>query len=449
MKFDIVVHNAVVLTVDSRFEVIRNGCLCIADGRLESIERDLPRHRLPPARDTIDAGGGIVMPGLVNTHTHLPMTLFRGLADDLPLETWLNEHMFPAEKEGLDADTVQWGARLGCAEMLLSGTTTCCDGYFFESEVARWVQRMGLRGVLGQGVVDFPAPGVERPSENVRTALAHVHRWRDRSERVRPSIFCHAAYSCSPNTLQEAKRAARRENVLFQIHVSETRDEFQRFIRETGQSPVQYLHELGLLDPGTLLVHCTWLSDADLETIAASGAAVSHNPQSNMKLASGVARVPELLEKNIRTGLGTDGCASNNTLDMFREMDIAAKLHKVVSGNPTALNARTVLTMATRGGASAIGLGDRIGSLEPGKEADLILIDPRPPHLVPMFHPESHVVYSARGSDVDTVIAAGRVVVRGRRLLTGNLTKIMHRVQELAASLSRFGYPAPPGREMK
>jgi 5-methylthioadenosine/S-adenosylhomocysteine deaminase len=333
--------------------------------------------------------------------------------------------------------------------MLLSGTTTCCDGYFFESEVARCVQRMGLRGVLGQGVVDFPAPGVEKPRENVRTAVEHVRRWRDRSERVQPAIFCHAPYSCSPETLQQAKRAAKRENVLFQIHVSETRGEFDRFVRETGQTPVGFLHELGLLDPGTLLVHCTWLSDEDLETIAASGAAVSHTPQSNMKLASGVARLPELLEKNIRIGLGTDGCASNNTLDMFREMDMAAKLHKVVSGDPTVLNARAVLTMATRGGASAIGLGDRIGSLEPGKEADLILIDPQPPHLVPMFHPESHVVYSARGSDVDTVIVAGRVLVRGGRLLTGDLSQMMRRVQELAKPLSRFGSPAFPGRETK
>jgi 5-methylthioadenosine/S-adenosylhomocysteine deaminase len=331
--------------------------------------------------------------------------------------------------------------------MLLSGTTTCCDGYFIETEVARSVCRMGMRGVLAQGVVDFPAPGVNNPADNVRTASEYVRRWRSRCERVRPSIFCHAPYSCSADTLRQAKQVAKRENVLFQIHAAETRGEFERFVRETGGSPIRFLHQLGLLDRNTLLVHCTWLTVEDIETIAASGAAVSHNPQSNMKLASGVAPIPQLLHKEIRVGLGTDGCASNNTMDLFREMDMTAKLHKVVTGDPTVLDARTVIRMATQTGAAAIGLGDRVGSLEPGKEADLIILDRRRPHLVPMFHPESHVVYAAGGSDVDTVVVSGQVVVRHRRLLTADLAEIMRRTRQLTRSLARYRIAASEKKE--
>ncbi|MBW2514880.1 MAG: amidohydrolase, partial [Deltaproteobacteria bacterium] len=371
---------------------------------------------IPAGTEAIDAAGNIVMPGLVNTHTHMPMTLFRGLADDLPLDVWLNQYIFPAEGAWINPENVRLGTALACAEMLLSGTTTVCGGYFFEDAVAETVHRTGIRGVLGQGVIDFPAPGVPNAGDNVHAAIAFTQKWNGLSPLIRPSIFCHAPYTCSRKTLQAAKAAARSQGLLFQIHVAETARE-QALIEGCGEmSPVQYLDHMGVLDEQTLLIHSVWVDEKDVEIIANSGAAVSHNPESNMKLASGVAPVHKFLPAGIPVGLGTDGCASNNDLDMFQEMDTAAKLHKVHTLDSTVMDAGSVLKMATIEAARAIGLSDKIGSLEKGKQADLIMVDIHQPHMVPMYHPVSQIVYSARGSDVKDVMVAGRMLVRNRTL---------------------------------
>ncbi|MFZ2630484.1 MAG: amidohydrolase [Desulfosalsimonadaceae bacterium] len=433
MKFDIVIHNAVIVTVNPDFDIIKNGIICIRNGLIHSIEQSHEDISCCPASEYIDAGGGIVMPGLVNTHTHLPMSLFRGLADDLPLAEWLNDHIFPAEGRHITPESVRAGALLSCLEMLLSGTTTCCDGYFFEDEVAEAVVLSGIRAVAGQGVIDFPAPGVPDPSRNVETAAAFVGKWRDRSPLVTPSIFCHSPYTCSAETLKKAKQAANRLGVLFQIHVAETKFERDQSLAATGMTPVAYLDSLGVLDENTLAVHAVWVDETDMDILARRRVNIAHAPESNMKLAAGVAPVPRMLEKGLTVGLGTDGCASNNNLDLFGEMDMAAKLHKVTASDPTVMSARTVVRMATIMGARAIGLGDRIGSLEPGKQADIIIIDTRKPHLTPMYHPESHLVYAVRGADVRDVLVGGRVLVRDYRPVDLDVADILSRAVEIGA----------------
>jgi len=426
--YDTLVHNGIVVTVNDTFDIFEKGHVGIRNGRIAAAGPLPDGNGLPPARQIVDARGGIIMPGLVNAHTHLPMSLFRGLADDLPLSVWLNEHIFPAEAAYIDADAVGLGTLLSAAEMLLSGTTACCDGYFLEDHVAAAVQQIGLRAVLGQGVIDFPAPGVPHPEENIRQAVDFVHRWQGAADTITPSIFCHSAYTCGPDTLRQAKQAAVEAGVLFQIHVAETRDEKDQIPGLGGRSPVRYLCDLGIVDPMTLLVHGVWLAADDINAIARSGAALVHNPQSNMKLAAGVCPVPALLAAGVRVALGTDGCASNNDLDLFQEMDTAAKLAKVFGGDPTALPARQVVRMATIEGARAIGLGDVTGSLEPGKLADLIVLDTAQPHLTPMYRPASHLVYAVRGRDVSHVWVGGRQVVADGNLLTVDLAALMQSV---------------------
>ena len=437
MIFDTVIHNGTIVTVNSDFDIINNGLICIKDGIIGRVEARLAERPLPMAKESIDAEQGIIMPGLVNTHTHLPMTLFRGLADDLPLLVWLNDYIFPSEGKYINPDSVKLGATLACAEMIRSGTTTCCDGYFFEDDVASSVYTSGVRAVLGQGVIDFSAPGVPNPSKNIETAAAFTEKWQGVSPLITPSIFCHSPYTCSFETLKKSKEAASSKGLLFQIHVAETKNEWDRIQSKHQITPVQYLDQVGVLDQNTLLVHTIWIDDGDIDIIEKHGATVSHNPSSNMKLASGIAPIVDLLRSGITAGLGTDGCASNNNLDLFQEMDLTAKLHKVNTLDPTAMDARTVLKMATIGGAKAIGLDDQIGSLEAGKSADIIIIDTEKPHLVPMYNPVSHIIYTVQGSDVRDVIVEGKTLMEDRNFLTVDLEDILKRVAELGEVIKK------------
>jgi 5-methylthioadenosine/S-adenosylhomocysteine deaminase len=437
MKYNIVIHNGTVLTMNSDFDIIENGMLCIKNDKLVKIESLENDPSLPEGENVIDARGGIIMPGLVNTHTHLPMALFRGLADDLPLSVWLNEHMFPAESKYIKPESVKVGALLSCAEMLLSGTTTCCDGYFYEDHVAWAVNEAGMRAILGQGVIDFPAPGIPDPGDNIKNAAAFVQKWQNISPLITPSIFCHSPYTCSEATLKKAKDIANAEAVLFQIHAAETKDEYIRIQTDHKTTPINYLDRINIIDKNTLLVHAVWLDDNDIDIIAARGASVSHNPESNMKLASGIAPVPFLLKAGVTVGLGTDGCASNNNLDLISEMDAAAKLHKVNALDPTLMDAVTVLKMATIQGAKALGLDDIIGSLEIGKKADVIVIDTHKPHLVPVYNPVSHMVYAAQGSDVRDVVVNGRLLVRNRKLLIVNLEDTIEKVINFSETIKK------------
>jgi 5-methylthioadenosine/S-adenosylhomocysteine deaminase len=435
MRYDLVIHGGVIVTADADGTVFDNGLICIKDGRLVRLEPLRQGSILPEAVTFIDAGDGIVAPGLINAHSHLPMTLFRGLADDLPLQQWLEAHIFPAEAAHITPHSAKAAALLGCAEMLLSGTTTCCDGYFFEDAVAEAVATSGMRAVLGQGVIDHPAPGVPDPTGNIAAAEAFINRWKEANPCIRPSVFCHSPYTCSAATLQAAKALTRAHGLLFQIHAAETRWELDTIRQSHGVSPIGYLDRLGLLDADTLLVHCVWIDEVDIALIAKRGAAVAHCPESNMKLASGIAPVTRLLRDGVTVALGTDGCASNNDLDHFRTMDLAAKLQKVTDRDPTAAGAASVLAMATRQAAAAIGMGAEIGSLESGKRADLIIVDANRPHMVPLYHPISQLVYTAGGADVRTVVVDGRIVLRDRCLQTMELERIRTAVARLAKAV--------------
>ena len=437
MDLDLLLVNGTVVTVNPAFDIFANAAIGVRDGHIEIIADSADEQLIASAEEIVDVEGGVILPGLVNAHTHLPMILFRGLADDLPLEQWLNEHMFPAEGRFITETTVGPATRLACAEMLLSGTTTCCDGYFLESRVADALAATGMRGVLAQGVIDFPAPGVPDPARNIDNAASYVETWKDRHATIRPSIFCHSAYTCSAETLRDAKSAATAAGVLFQVHVAETRGEREESISRHGMSPVQYLADLGVLDADTICVHGVWVDEDDRRILSDTGAVVVHCPHSNMKLASGICPVPEYLDGGIPVALGTDGAASNNTLDMIREMGTAARLHKAIQLDPTVTSARQVLEMATMGGARAVGMADRIGSIEPGKLADLVVIDVRRPHLSPIYEPVSHVVYAAAGADVQHVLVGGRFLVRDRQLTTIDIEAVMTDVSAIAEEIRK------------
>jgi 5-methylthioadenosine/S-adenosylhomocysteine deaminase len=437
MNPDIVIINATIADPDNPGGLLADRCVEISAGRIRAVGP--MAFSAPAAADAgrvIDAAGSLVMPGLVNGHNHAAMTLFRGLADDLPLMTWLERHIFPAEARFVNPEMVYWCSRLAAAEMILSGTTTVADSYFYEDEAARAFVETGLRAVAAQGVIDFPAPGVPDPAENVAAAARFVARWQG-VDLLTPAVFAHSPYTCSSHTLVRAKQAARDAGVLFFIHLAETGAEKKLLAGKWQGSPAAYLHSLGLLDAQTVCVHAVWLEQSDIALLAASGAAVVTCPESNMKLASGVAPLAALRAAGVRVGLGTDGCASNNDLDMFGEMDTCAKLHKVRALDAAAIGAGDVLAMATAEGAGLLGLPEA-GRVAAGRLADLIIIDLRQPHLTP-FHAADNLVYAARGGDVRSVIINGRLVMDNRRLLTVDVEQTMERVRHLAAAVGKDG----------
>jgi len=406
-------------------EIIQDGVLLIRDGAIQEVGPAELLHKAE-ARTSLEYTQGLVMPGLINTHTHVPMSCYRGLADDLPLIRWLEDYIFPAESRFMDPHTAYWGAMLSLAEITLSGTTCLADGYFFEHHVALAVEKSGLRAVLAQGIIDFPAPGVDDPAENVNTAHTFIRQWKERCLRIRPALFCHSALTCSPETLTKSKTLARETDSLFFIHLAETAAEMDQVKRDHGKTPTHYLDSLDILDPQTVGVHCIWLSPDDIDLLARRQLKVSHTPESEMKLASGVTPVPELMKRGVITSLGTDGCASNNDQDMFQEMDVAAKLQKVHGLDSTALPAEDVVWMSTMGGALTLGLEGMIGSLEKGKRADLIVLDLMKPHLVPLYDYYSQLVYAAKASDVETVMVDGEIIMQGGKLTRLDLDEIMH-----------------------
>lgn len=429
---DIVVTNGTVLTMDADGRRIDDGAVAIAGDRIVAAA---PAEHLAGirAQNIIDAHGGIIMPGLVNTHTHAAMTCFRGLADDLPLMTWLNDHIFPAESR-LTEEMVFKGALLGCAEMILSGTTCFCDMYLFEEAVARAARAAGMRAVVGEVLFDFPSPNYGPPENGLAYTRRMAAKWAG-DPLIRVAVEPHSPYLCAPDLLRKAADLSRELELPLVTHLSETAGEVNQITSKFGRTPVGHLAHLGILGPRLLACHCVILTPEDIALLGAAEVKVAHNPESNMKLASGIAPVPDLLAAGVCVGLGTDGCASNNDLDLLQEMDTAAKLHKVAALDPTVLPAEQVLKMATIDGARALGLEKVIGSLEPGKKADLIVIDCRKPHLTPLYHPASHLVYAARGSDVDTVIINGRLVMENREIRTLDLARVTADVRALATRL--------------
>lgn len=431
---DLLITNGTVVTMNCQDSVIENGAVMvkgeniIAVGKANELSDSMALKRL-------DAKGGIIMPGLINAHTHASMTIFRGLADDLPLMTWLNDHIFPAEAN-LTPEKVYDGALLACAEMILSGTTCFCDMYLFEDHVAQAAKDAGMRAVVGEVLFDFPSPnyGILEKGFCYTQMLADKYRG---DPLINIAVEPHSPYLCAPDLLQKASLLARNNNLLLVIHVSETKNEVSLIKERYGLTPVGFLENLGILSPNLLACHCVHLTQDDIDLLKKHDVKVAHNPESNMKLASGIAPVPELIKNGVCVGIGTDGCASNNNLDIFHEMSMAAKLGKAGTGDPSAMDAKSVLRMATIGGAKALGLSGITGSLEAGKKADIIILDTRKPHLTPMYNPVSHLVYAARGSDVTTSVINGKVIMEDRKLLSLDITKTAGKVIEMAKEISR------------
>ena len=410
----------------------KNGFILIEDGLI--VKTGSMQEEVPSCEgEIIDGTGKFIMPGLINAHNHSPMTLFRGMADDLELDDWLNNHIFPAEARHVSEEMVYWCTKLAAAEMLLSGTTCVADGYFLCDHSARAFRETGLRAVVAHGIVDFPAPGVPDPQENIATAEAFIHKWKDNSPAITPAVFAHSPYTCSPQTLVEAKKLADMHGVRFFIHLAEGRYEQQAIISPAGTTPLQHLHNLGILDSNCVLVHAVWLEDDDLIVLEQSGAHVVLCPQSNYKLASGVSRAVDLIRNGLKIGLGTDGCASNNGLDMFVEMDMLAKSHKVFHQDPTVFPAEKVIEAATINNNHILGLTTAV-TINPGSRADLVLLDRQSPHLTP-FYNQDLLAYAVRGSDVDTVIVEGKIVIKQKQFTTINLQEIIHNVKRLALPL--------------
>ena len=434
-ELDIIIEGGILLTMSDSLDIIDDPIIGITDGKITFVEHrrnyDINSCK---AHTVLNASGSVIMPGLINTHTHLPMVCFRGLADDLPLMDWLNNHIFPAEARFVNKDMVYRGSMLAIAEMILSGTTTFCDAYFYESNVAAAAVDTGMRALVSQGFIDLP--NQNDPEKIADIADRFINKWRTKSPLIIPSLACHSAYSCSQETLLRVKNVARKACVPYNIHVAETQEELSIIRKRFGKTPVQYLKDIDVLDASTIAVHCNWLEEDDIDILYTSGVKVSHNPESSMKLAAGCAPVPDMIKRGIEVGLGTDGCASNNDLDMFREMSTTAKLHKVIQMNPTVMDAKTVLKMATINGAKVLGLEDLIGSIEAGKHADIIIVDMKKPHLTPIYNYYSHLVYSASGSDVVTSIIEGKIIMQERKLLYLDLPSIMHEVNAIAQAIS-------------
>jgi 5-methylthioadenosine/S-adenosylhomocysteine deaminase len=424
---DILIQNVSLLPLPSLSQFIPEGWLSIKDGRITGMGPGDPPNIL--ASQCLKGPGCLAMPGLINCHIHAPMALFRGLADDLPLKKWLEEYIFPAEAKWANEEFVYWGTLLAIAEMLRSGTTTFADGYFFEEQVALAARQSGMRSLLGAGVLDFPTPDSPSPAESLKKAVALIEAYAD-SPLIRPTLFPHSVYTCSAVLLRRCKELADGHGLPMIIHVAETKNEVEEISKKYGKTPVNYMESLGLLSPSLIACHCVWLTEAEMDLLARRGVKVVHNPESNMKLASGVAPVPDLLARGVTVGLGTDGCASNNNLDLFQEMDSAAKLHKVHRLDPTVMPSEVVLEMATLGGAKVLGLEKEIGSLEVGKKADIIILDLNRPHLQPIYNIISHLVYSATGADVRDVIIDGKLIMQDRKILTLDEERVLQKAQE-------------------
>lgn len=429
---DLIIQGGIILTMVEGRKPVEQGYVRIGGGRIISVEQG---EAGACGWKTIDARNGIVLPGLVNAHAHTAMTLFRGFADDLSLAEWLFDKIFPAEARFLDPETVHWGTLLGCLEMIASGTTCVSDGYFYQDAAMEAFLKSGLRALVAQGVIDFPAPGIAHPEENILLGRAFLERWAGSSRRVTPGLFCHSPVTCSENTLYKAMEASREYGVPLQIHLSETTAEVEEIVRRTGERPVFYLDRIGVLGDNLIGAHGIHLDDNEIELLAYRGTRLVHVPESNMKLASGSARIQDLLNAGVRVGLGTDGCASNNNLDLLQEMDTAAKAAKVFGGDPTHLGAEAALRMATLGGASVLGLDKKIGTLEPGKRADIVVVDLDRPHLQPLYNPFSALVYSATGADVRHVVVDGKVLMEDRLFTTLDPDEIMSRVNSIAQTI--------------
>jgi 5-methylthioadenosine/S-adenosylhomocysteine deaminase len=443
-RADLLVLGGTIVTMDQTRRIVDDGGIAIANGRILAVGPRAEIERAYTSRQRINAAGKVITPGLINGHTHVPMVLFRGLADDLDLQEWLTKYIFPAEAKNVTEDFVRVGARLGLAEMIRGGTTTFCDMYYFEDAIADEAAKAGVRGVLGETIIDFPVADNKTNAEGMAYVEKFVARWKGH-ELVIPAIAPHAPYTVSEQHLKAARAFADRTGVPIVIHIAETKREVDDSVKEKGASPVAYLDRIGFLNDRVIAAHMVWPQGTDIAILKRRGVGVVHNPQSNMKLAAGVAPVPKMLTEQVLVGLGTDGAASNNDLNMWEEMDTVAKLHKVFTGDPKVISAQQAFELATIRGAQALHLDKEIGSLETGKRADLLIVDRDTLNQIPLYNVYSDLVYATKASDVESVIINGRPVMRNRRLLTLNETAVKNDARafrdKIIKSLGTTGAP--------
>jgi len=432
---DLIVRGGIVVTMDSSRSIHQDGSVAV---RGDSIVAVGPRAEIEAryqSAQVIDARGNLVLPGFINGHTHVPMTLFRGLHDDVTLNDWLYKYIFPAEAKNVNEQFVRWGTRLAAAEQIRSGVTTFADMYYFEDAIAEETKAAGMRGVLGETFIDFPAPDNKSEAEMLAYTERFLKRWQG-DPLIHAAPAPHSIYTCSKRTLQDSAALARKYHAPILIHVAEMKKEWDDSEKANGMSPVAYLEKVGVLGPDVVAAHCIFVDEADRKLLAERGVGCVHNPSSNMMIASGVSPVPEMRSQGVAVGLGTDGPAgSNNDLDLMEEIDLAAKLAKISTMNPLALNARSVVEMATIDGARALHMEREIGSVEAGKKADLVLINLNEPNGVPMYDVYAQIAYASKGSDVDTVVIAGKVVMRDRKLLTIDEPKVLEKAREYGKSV--------------
>lgn len=417
---DYLILGGTIVTMDDARTIIRDGGIAVKDGKIVSVGTRTEVSRNFRPRVTVNAVGKVVIPGLINTHTHIPMTLFRGIADDMDLQEWLTRFIFPAEAKNVNEQFVRVGTRLGLAEMIRGGTTTYCDMYYFEDAIAEETKKAGVRGVLGETVIDFPAPDNKTFEAGLAYTEKFIKRWKE-DPLIIPAVAPHAPYTVSADHLIAARDLSNRLEVPLVIHLAEANTETE-FIQRNhkGLRPIEFVESIGFLTNRTIAAHVIQANTSELAILKRRGVGIAHNPQSNMKLAAGVAPVPEMLKLGLSVGLGTDGAASNNDLNLWEEMDTAAKLHKVFSGDPKVVSAEEAFAMATIGGARALHIGDLTGSIETNKAADIVIVDFDGLHQTPMYNLYSHLVYATKSSDVASVMINGRWVMLNRRLLTLN-----------------------------
>lgn len=445
-RVDILIAHGTVVTMDSALHVYDDGALAIRGDSIVAVGPSESLTTRYAAARTIDAHGEIVMPGLINGHAHAAMSLFRGLGSDQNLNDWLQKYIFPAEARNVTADFVEWGTRLGMLEMLRGGITTYADMYYFEDNVARVTKDAGMRGVLGETFIDFPAPDNKSVPQMLSYAENYIKHWQGDS-LITPAVAPHSIYTCSAKTLQAAAALARKYHVPILIHLSEAPPENEQSRAKYGLSPTAYLESIGVLGSDITAAHCVWIDAGDMELLHRRDVGCVNNPSSNMKLASGTSPVVDMIAAGVPVGLGTDGAASNNDLDMFEEMDLAAKQQKLARMDPRALPAEAVVAMATINGARALHMEKEIGSLEAGKKADVILIRTDAPHDTPQYGMKdsvySELVFALKASDVDSVIIGGRVVMDHRRMITLDEPAILAHANQYAKQVSA-SLAAPP-----
>ena len=435
-QVDLLVSGGTVVSMDGARTIYQEGSVAIKGDAIVGVGPRAEVEARYKGTQTLDARGTLVLPGFINGHTHVPMTLFRGLHDDVTLNDWLYKYIFPAEAKNVNEEFVRWGTRLAAAEQIRSGVTTFADMYYFEDAVAEETKAAGLRGVLGETFIDFPAPDNKSEAEMLSYTEKFLKKWQG-DPLIHAAPAPHSIYTCSKKTLQDAAALARKYHAPILIHVSEMKKEWEDSEKQNGMSPVAYLDKIGVLGPDLVAAHCIFVDEADRKLLAERQVGCVHNPSSNMMIASGVSPVPEMRAAGIAVGLGTDGPAgSNNDLDLMEEIDLAAKLAKITKMDPLALNAKAVVEMATIDGARALHMEKEIGSLEAGKKADLVLISLNEPNAVPMYDIYAQIAYSLKGSDVETVVIGGRVVMQERKLLTVDEPRVLEKAREYRKSVS-------------